>query len=237
MGTDRNVADAHRLALVTGASRGIGRATALGFARRGVDVALLGRPSSALDATTANVAALGVRARAFACDVGSAEEVARASADVLQEIGVPDVIVNNAGIVRRGKAVHETRIDDWDEVIRVNLRGSFLVTRALLPAMLRLGRGRIVQIASISATIGSPGAASYAASKWGTVGLAKSLAEELRGTRLVAVAVLPGSVDTDMLVGSGFPAAMTADDVANTVVYLSLDAPPAIHGSAIELFG
>jgi 3-oxoacyl-[acyl-carrier protein] reductase len=94
-----------------------------------------------------------------------------------------------------------------------------------------------VQVASISATLGSPGAASYAASKWGLVGLTKSLAEELRGTGLSAVAILPGSVDTEMLAGSGFSPRMTAADVAGTIVYAALDAPAAITGSAIEIFG
>src|SRR5581483_2182854 len=96
-------------------------------------------------------------------------------------------------------------------------------------------RGRFVHVASISATLGSPRAASYAASKWGLVGLAKSLAEELRGTGLASIAVLPGSVDTDMLVGSGFAPQMSADDVANAILYAALDAPDALTGAAIEM--
>jgi 3-oxoacyl-[acyl-carrier protein] reductase len=94
-----------------------------------------------------------------------------------------------------------------------------------------------VHVGSISSTIGCPENASYAASKWGLVGFAKSLAEELRGTQLASIAVLPGSVDTDMLRGSGFEPAMTADDVAGTVVYAALDAPLAMNGSALEVFG
>jgi 3-oxoacyl-[acyl-carrier protein] reductase len=133
--------------------------------------------------------------------------------------------------------IHETSAADWDEVIGVNLRGPFLVTRALLPSMLEARRGRFVQVASISSTLRCPGAASYAASKWGVVGFSKSLAEELRGTGLQAVAVLPGSVDTPMLVGSGFPPQMSPEDVARTIVFVALDAPDAITGSAIEMFG
>lgn len=225
------------VAVVTGASRGIGAATALAFARRGFDVALLGRPSPQLDEVAAACSALGPHARPFACDVASPDEVARAAATVLRELGTPRVVVNNAGIVKRGPRVHETSVADWDEVMAVNLRGPFVVARAFLPAMLAARRGRLVQVSSISATLGSPGAASYAASKWGVVGLTKSLAEELRGTGLEAVAVLPGSVDTDMLVGSGFEPRMTADDVAGTIVYVALDAPSAINGSAVEMFG
>lgn len=225
------------LAVITGASRGIGRATALAFGKRGVRVALLARGGARLDATTADVRALGVEARAFACDVASAPDVDRTAEQVIASLGVPRVVVNNAGIVRRGVLVQETRPEEWDEVIAVNLRGPFLISRAFLPAMVSARRGRLVHVSSISATLGSPGAASYAASKWGLVGLAKSLAEELRGTGLQSVAVLPGSVDTDMLAGSEFSPKMSAEDVAAMIVHVGLDAPDALTGSAIEVFG
>ncbi|HVY48202.1 MAG TPA: SDR family oxidoreductase, partial [Minicystis sp.] len=188
-------------------------------------------------AAAAAVDAAGGEAVVAPCDVAIEAEVARAVERVLTELGPPDLVVNNAGIVHRGPRVDETDPADWDRVIAVNLRGPFLVARAFVPVMRARGRGRLVHVASISSTIGCANNASYAASKWGLVGLAKSLAEELRGTGVVSCAVLPGSVDTEMLAGSGFPPQMTADDVAATIVWLGFDAPDAVHGSAVEMFG
>lgn len=225
------------VAVVTGASRGIGRATALGLARRGLHVALLGRSSADLAAAAAEVTALGRRAVVVPCDVAVETDVARARDEVLERLGVPRVVVNNAGVVRRGPRVEDTDAADWDHVIAVNLRGPFLVSRAFLPSLRAAGRGRLVHVASISATLGSPGNASYAASKWGLLGLHRSLTEELRGSGVQSLAILPGSVDTDMLVGSGFEPAMTAEDVAREIVHLGLDAADAMHGAALEMFG
>lgn len=225
------------IAVVTGPSRGIGRATALALVRRGLGVALLGRPTEQLDEVAAEVEGLGGLGRIVPCDVSRPSDVEAAAQRVLRDMGAPVVVVNNAGIVRRGWQVETTPVDVWDEVLTVNLRGPFLVSRAFLPAMKAAGRGRLVHVGSVSSTIGCPSNASYAASKWGLSGFAKSLAEELRGTGVISVVVLPGSVDTRMLEGSGFEPAMTAEDVAGTIAYLALDAPAAIHGSAVELFG
>jgi NAD(P)-dependent dehydrogenase (short-subunit alcohol dehydrogenase family) len=224
------------IAVVTGGGRGIGREIALALAARDLDVALLGRNMEHLERTAGEIIARGRRALALACDVALSDEVDHAAKRVAEVLGVPSVVVNNAGIVKRS-LLHETTEADWDAVIDTNLRGPFLVTRAFLPKMLERRAGRIVMVSSISATIGSAGQASYAASKWGLTGLMKSLAEELRGTGLVTLAVVPGSVDTDMLKGSGFSPAMTAAEVAKVVTFAALDAPSAMNGSAIEMFG
>lgn len=224
-------------ALVTGAGRGVGRAVAIAMARRGHDVVLVARTIAELDETASEVIAAGRRALAVRCDVSREGDVARARDATLREMGGPPaVVVNNAGVVRRASVAEMTE-DDWDHVVDVNLKGTFLVTRAFLPSMLHAGRGRFVAVASISATLGTPRLSAYCASKWGVVGFTKSLAEELRGSGLQAMCILPGSVDTAMLAGSGFAPAMTADDVAGLVVYAALDAPAAMNGSAVEAFG
>jgi NAD(P)-dependent dehydrogenase (short-subunit alcohol dehydrogenase family) len=223
-------------AVVTGGSRGIGRAAALALASRGLDVALLARTADELFAAAEAVAHCGVAALPLRCDVTEEAEVRDAAARVLERFGAPEVVVNNAGVIRRAW-VHEMPLDDFRLVVDTSLTGSFLVTRAFLPAMLKRGRGRFVQIGSISSTLGSPRASAYCAAKWGVVGFTKSLAEELRGTGLSAMSILPGSVDTAMLEGSGFTPQMTPEDVAKTVVYAALDAPSAMNGSSLEMFG
>lgn len=224
------------IAIVTGGGRGIGRAVAIALAARGVAVALLARGKREMDAVRKEIVSRGGRALAISCDVSSAASVASAAKVVLREFGVPTLVVNNAGIAKRAP-VATMKESVWDETIGVNLKGPFLVTRAFLPRMLRAKRGRIVHVASISSTLGTPTMSAYCASKWGLVGFAKALAEELRGTGLATMSVLPGSVDTQMLKGSGFAPMMTPEEVAHTIVYLGLDAPLAMNGSAVEIFG
>lgn len=221
---------------MTGAGRGIGRATASALARRGLDVALLARTGEELQGAAEDVRAAGRRALALRCDVTRSADLARAAEEISKELGVPTVVVANAGIVRRA-LVHEMTEGDWDEVIAVNLKGVFLTARAFLPQMLSQKRGRIVAIASISSTMGTARQSAYCASKWGVLGFVKSLAEELRGTGLQTMSILPGSVETKMLEDSGYAPLMLPDDVANAVVYAALDAPAAMNGSSVEMFG
>jgi 3-oxoacyl-[acyl-carrier protein] reductase len=225
------------LAVVTGAGTGIGRAIALELARRGLDVALVGRTAATLEATAIEAERAGVRALVARADVGVDGDVRRAVAEIDAALGVPQVVVHNAGSAGRRAGIDETTDAEWDAVMGANLKGVFLVTRALLPSMRAAGRGRFVTVASISATLGTAGLGAYCASKWGAVGLTKSLAEELRGSGLQAMAVLPGTVDTAMAAIGGFAPRMGPHDVARVAVFASLDAPDAMNGSAIECFG
>jgi 3-oxoacyl-[acyl-carrier protein] reductase len=221
---------------VTGAGSGIGRATAIALAARGLDVALLGRTRAKLEETARAIRAAGRRAEIVTCDLVRSDEVARAAAQVLSS-EAPRVLVNNAGIGGRMASIVDTSEEEWDAMLAANLKSVFLVTRAFLPAMLAAKTGRIVTVASIAATLGTARLATYAASKWGAVGFMKSLAEELRGTGLQAMSVMPGAVQTPMLAVTNFPAQMQPEDVAKLVVFAALDAPDAMNGSAVEIFG
>jgi 3-oxoacyl-[acyl-carrier protein] reductase len=210
---------------------------ALRLAARKLDLVLLGRPSAAHAETAATLrrAGSGSVHEIFA-DFADAAALEAAASKILRELGTPDVVVHNAGLVVRA-SILETSAAAWDEQLDVNLRAPFVLSRAFLPSMLARRSGRFVFLGSISGTLGSPGAAAYAASKWGLTGFAKSLAEELKDTGLMSAIVLPGSIATDMLKGSPFPARMTADDVARSVEFLALDAPVAHNGACLEMFG
>ncbi|HEU5073786.1 MAG TPA: SDR family oxidoreductase [Polyangiaceae bacterium] len=224
------------LVAITGASRGIGRATAFALGRRGATLALIGRESVELAETLRELAALGVSASSFQADLGDAGQTVAAARAVLDTLGTPAAVIHNAGIIDRASVI-DTSPASFERQLAVNLRAPFLLTREWLPSMLERASGRLVFLGSISSTLGSAGAAAYCASKWGLVGFVKSLAEELSNSGLMAVVVLPGSVDTSMLSGSGFPPRMTPADVASTLVHYALDAPLAHNGGVIEMFG
>jgi 3-oxoacyl-[acyl-carrier protein] reductase len=223
-------------AIVTGASRGIGRATALELARRGLDVALVGRESPELRESADRAAEQGVAARRVPCDLTDTDAIESVARGLLDSLGPPAVVVHSAGVIRRGR-IEVLTPKEWDEQFAVNVRAPYVLTRALLPAMKQARAGRMIFVGSISATLGTAGASGYCASKWALSGFVKSLAEELTDTGLVAMAVLPGSVDTEMLEGSGFSPRMSALDVARTLAHFALDAPLAHNGALVEMFG
>ncbi len=217
-----------RVALVTGASRGIGREILRALHDAGARV--FGTSTTAEGAARIEREMPG--ARGLVCDVANPSAVDEA----VKAAGAIDVLVNNAGVVQRAPLA-EVSDADFDRVLAVNLSGPYYFARRVIPGMVARRWGRIVNVSSISATLGSPKMASYCASKWGLNGLTKSLAEELKGTGVTVTAVLPGSVDTEMLKGSGFPPAMTAEEVARLVRFLCAEAPEAMTGSLVEMFG
>ncbi len=234
---------AGRIAIVTGASRGIGRAIALAFADAGARLGLIARSAGLLAEVAAEIRARGGAATCAVADVADSAAVDAAASALRAALGPADVLVNNAGNVVRGATA---RLDDaaWRRVLSVNLDGTFFVTRAFLGDLTRSraageAPGRIINIASIAGRLGTPELAAYCAAKHGVVGLTRSLAEELRGAKVPVNAICPGSVDTPML-QEGRPGArphMTPEDIAQTALFLAAHAPPAMTGSCVDVFG
>lgn len=227
------------VALITGAGRGIGRATAHLFAKRGVSLVLVSRTATELEAVKQELREFessGVSVHVFSCDVGDEKEIARLFSFLETNALEVSILINNAGVALR-KLTEDMDASDWNRVLSVNLTAAFLLTKGVLSQMKKRKEGRIVNVASISATLGTPKLSAYCASKWGMLGFTKAVAEELRGSGVEILSVLPGSVDTDMLKGSGFEPAMTPEDVAKAIVYAALDAPSVMNGSSIEIFG
>lgn len=238
-----------RVALVTGASRGIGRATAVRLAAHGLAVAIGYRrhPIEAEEAV-GEVAASGGRAMAVGLDVADEESIAAAYKSVETELGSVGVLVNNAGFTRDGLAVKYST-EAWDTTFDTNLRGAFLCTRRALPGMIRSRWGRIVNVASVAAIRGNAGQIAYSASKAGLVGMTKSLAREVGGRGITVNAVCPGFVDTAMTAGTSdenrgrymslTPAGRfgTEAEVAAMIAFLAGDDAAYVNGAVVPVDG
>ena len=237
-----------KTALVTGAARGIGRAIALTLAGEGADVALCDVEREWLQETETGVREQGRKALACAADVTQADQVNAAVKSVLDEFGRIDILVNNAGITRDTFLVRMSD-SDWDSVLNVNLRGTFLFTRAVTKPMMRARSGSIINIASIIGIIGNAGQANYAASKAGVIALTRSTAKELASRTIRANAVAPGFIQTKMTEAlspevqqqmlQAIPLARFGDprDVANLVLFLASDESAFITGQVINICG
>jgi 3-oxoacyl-[acyl-carrier protein] reductase len=225
--------DAAPWAVVTGASRGIGRATAEALAARGVNLALVGRSLDALSASDSACRAQ-VNTRLFAADFADLPAVEGLALELAQL--KPAFLFNVAGVIRRS-AIEQLGTSEMVEQFHVNLFAPMLLTRALLPSIRSAKRGAVINVGSISSTLGTARQTVYNASKWALIGFTKSLALELTDSSAHTVVVLPGAVNTDMLQGSPFPARMTPEEVATTLVHYALDASSAHNGASIEMFG
>lgn len=186
-----------RIALVTGAGQGIGRACALDLAEAGARVVLAARSIDKLEAVAAEIAEAGGEAHTVALDVGSAESVSDAFKQIQKDVGPVEILVNNAGITRDGVAVRMSE-EDWSAVLETNLTGAFRCAKAAMRGMMKARWGRIVNITSVVGQSGSPGQANYVSSKAGLIGLTKSLALELAPRGITVNAVAPGFIETAM---------------------------------------
>jgi len=191
-----------QVALVTGASQGLGRAIAEALAQAGAVVALVARSADKLADVCAAIAAAGGSAEAFACDVSRDGEPQRVVDAVVEKLGRLDILVNNAGVTR-DTLLPRMSDEEWDTVLGTNLRAPFLFMRAASRPMMQQRYGRIVNVASVSGLIGNPGQANYSASKAGLVGLTKTVAKELAGRKITVNAVAPGFIASEMTAALG----------------------------------
>jgi len=185
----------HQVALITGGSRGLGLAIARALAAEGAAVALVARPGAELDRAVAEISAAGARAMAAPADVTRAAEIEGAARAVLERWQRLDIVILNAG-TWQGAPIHETSEAMWDALLGLNLKGAFLTLKAVLPGLIRQRRGTIVGIASLGATVGQPGSAAYAASKWGLRGLLESVALEVKPHRVRVSLVYPHNINS-----------------------------------------
>src|SRR5438093_894722 len=190
----------NRVAFVTGASRGIGKACALALADAGARVALAARHSDKLEEAAAEIRSRSGEAYVVELDLASGDSIKNAFASTAKEFGRIDILVNNAGITRDGLALRMKK-DDWDAVLETNLTGTFRAIQQVLSGMMRERWGRIINISSLVGETGNAGQANYAASKAGLIGLTKSLAREMGSRQITVNAVTPGFIETDMTSG------------------------------------
>ncbi|WP_069816948.1 3-oxoacyl-ACP reductase FabG [Streptomyces sp. TP-A0874] len=243
-----------RVAVVTGAARGIGAATALRLAGEGRAIAVLDLDAEACAETVAQIDAAGGRALAVGCDVSDAGQVRSAVDRIATELGAPQILVNNAGVLR-DNLLFKMSDSDWDTVMNVHLRGAFLMTRACQSHMVDSGFGRIVNLSSSSA-LGNRGQANYSAAKAGLQGFTKTLAKELGKFGVTANSVAPGFIATDMTaataarVGMGFEDFQAAaasqipvqrvgrpEDIANAIAFFTGEAAGFVSGQVLYVAG
>ncbi len=237
-----------KVAVITGASRGIGKSIALALAAQGATIVAMDMDQATTDAAVAEFQAQGVKALAVVGNVTVTADVERMIDSAVEAFGRVDILVNNAGITRDG-LIMRMKDDDWDAVLNVNLKGAFLCTRTAFKVMSKQRYGRIINIASIVGQMGNAGQANYCASKAGLIGLTKSNAREMAKRNVTVNAVAPGFIATAMTdalsdkvreeLAAQIPLERlgSADDIANAVVFLASEASAYITGQVLAVNG
>jgi len=222
-----------KVALITGGGRGIGKAVALAYGREGAELAICARTGSELEETAKEIRALGADCLAVVCDVSLEESVAKTAQEVQEKFGRIDVLINNAGVMTRPTPLAELEVRKWDYTISVNLRGPFLMTRALLPLMMRQKSGSIINVSSSIGRGAYANFAAYAASKWGIEGLTQTLAAEVSPHNIRVNSVEPGYVATKL---TGYHGSRP-DSVTEVFVFLGADESKGITGRMLSSSG
>ena len=237
-----------QVAIVTGAARGLGREIAQSLAAAGAKVVCVDVNEETLAEAVAAIEAAGGVAEAIACDVTDSDRVTEVVRGVADKWGGLQILVNNAGITR-DNVIMRMKDDQWDSVIAINLRGTFLFTRAAAKPMMKGRRGRIINIASVSGLMGNPGQANYSASKAGVIGLTRTVARELAGRNITVNAVAPGFIATEMTAALGeeiltevkkqIPLGRLGQprDIADAVLFLASEAAEFITGQVLTVDG
>jgi 3-oxoacyl-[acyl-carrier protein] reductase len=238
----------NRVAFVTGASRGIGRAIALRLSKSGHDIVVASPELENNEAVAAEIRAAGGKAMTLDFNLTSLDSIKQGVAQAIKEMGKIDVLVNNAGITKDTFAVR-MKPEDWNLVLQINLSGAFFTTQQALPGMMKQRWGRIINIASVVGQSGNPEQANYVASKAGIIGLTKSLAQEVGSRNITVNAVAPGFIETDMtaklppevrermLAGVPLKRPGLPDDVASAVNFLAGDEASYITGHVVNVNG
>jgi 3-oxoacyl-[acyl-carrier protein] reductase len=222
-----------KVALITGGGRGIGKAVALAYAREGARLAICARTEAEIDETVQAIQNLQADAKGWRCDVSIEESVKDFFAKVIKEFGRIDVLVNNAGVMTRPVPITELEVKKWDYTIAVNLRGPFLITKSVLPVMIRQRSGSIINVSSIVGRGAYANFTAYATSKWGLEGFTQTLAAETRSSNIRVNSVEPGFVATKLTGYNGSP----PESVTDVFVYLASDQANGITGRMLGSSG
>ena len=199
-------------AIITGGSRGLGKATALAFAKEGIDVAITGRNEKSLQETVAELKALGISATYALFNVGNYEEVQKGIKSIIADFGSVDILVNNAGIAAFG-SLNDMKVDQWSEIIQTNVMGMYFVTKEVLPYLIEKNEGDIFNVASTAGLTGNANTSAYSASKFAVIGMSESLMKEVRKNNIRVCTLTPSTIASDMSIELGIANKNSEDSV------------------------
>ncbi|MFC4740207.1 3-ketoacyl-ACP reductase [Flavobacterium ponti] len=201
-----------RKAIITGGNRGLGKATALAFAKEGIDVAITGRSEKSLQETVAELKALGVNATYSVFNIGNYEEVQKGIKQIISNFGSVDILVNNAGVAAFG-SFNEMQVDKWSEIIQTNVMGMYYVTKEVLPFLIDKNKGDIINVSSTAGLTGNANTSAYSASKFAVIGMSESLMKEVRKNNIRVCTLTPSTIASDMSIELGIANKDSEDSV------------------------